>query len=251
MLFLKRINKPLRYSLIVVILISWQQAQGCELSENQFGRTVYKDCFLFKDQPQLKKPNLHIKSASISVAAGGGTGLGMSFEVSNNGQLDTDSSLFQLIHSFVPNNGEFDIETVAYVMSEDLMNNFHFDERLYQYVPLSHDKQRSAKLAAHASRQISLSPDFAPRFFLRDREQTYKVGLVIKVDEEISLSGSSGHGISGRVDHGEIIESDEFDNSYSTECLVYANTLTDLSEILHITHFHVNSDLNLPLISPC
>lgn len=241
-------------SLLFLLSLFWNQAQSCEISQDDSGRTIYTDCFLFEDQPQLKMPNLQVKSASISIALGptgyGDTGLDIGFEIINSGQADSDRGSFYTGYSYNGGNtmnGGFDVKTVVYAVSEDHSFNMHFDADQQQFVPYSQETHRVNKLVAGDSKYYYFGTAAGlPRFFLRDRNVTYKVGLLIKVDEP-HVTGVSTRG----VPHGEIVESDESDNNRTVECLVYGYNISDLSEILHIEHFHINNDLELPLIVPC
>lgn len=234
-------------SLLLLLSLYWSQAQSCEILQDDSGRTIYKDCFLFDDQPKLKMPNLQVKSASISIYPGSATGLDIGFEIINSGQADSNFGAFYSMYSLNGSNyGEFNIESTVYAVSEDHSFNMHYDNDLQQWMPYTQTTHRILKLAAGATRPFYYGTASSPRFFLKDRSLTYKVGMVIKVDEP-NVTGTSTRG----VPHGEVVESDESDNNRTVECLVYGNNLSDLSEIWHIEHFHINNDLELPLVSPC
>ncbi len=122
----------------------------------------------------------------------------------------------------------------------------HYDNYTQQWMPYSQQTHRINKLAAADTQAFYFGNSLSPRYFLHDRNMTYKLGLLIKVDEPNQASAST-RGQS----HGEVIESNESNNTRSVECLLYGENIKDLSEILPIRHFHINNDLELPLIGHC
>lgn len=234
--------------LLLLICLSWLPAQACELAQDAYGRYISKDCYLKKDQVEMKMADLQVTSATISLAPGGGTGFYIDFTIGNTGTADTDSGL-TFNSGFILGAGMskgFNVESTVYVVSEDLSLNLHYDEDTAQLMTYSQQNHRLTRLSAGARQSFIYGSPGSPRFHLYNRNMTYKIGLVIKVDEaQNTLSTTSGQS------HGEIIESDEFNNDRSIECLVYGYNISDLSEILNIPHFHINNDLELPLISPC
>lgn len=228
-----------RCSMALFLLLGWHQAQSCEISQDESGRTIFKDCFKRDDPPTLKMPNLQIKSASI-FASPGGPDLFFSFEIINSGQVDSDRVLFYPGYYINGRNSGFNIESTFYVVSEDNSFNYVYDYSLSQWMPFSKTKHRLNNLAAGDTKLYRSQGQYS----LWGRDMTYKVGLSIEVDKPQSSYIRS-------LAHGEIVESNEFDNSSSIECLVYGNNLSELSELLPIKHFHINNDLNLPLINPC
>ncbi len=233
--------------LLAALALAQSSAVACTFTKDALGRIVYTDCTIQQNTPQLRMPNLRVNSAVIDPAAGGGTGFVVGFDIINAGQADTDKSLAITLHYLdgQPPDG-FDIDTVVYVVSEDHRSNFHYDTATGQFMPYSPHSFRINRLAAGATHAFAFGDPFAPQFFLQDRSQTYKIGLVVEIDEPAGASSPLSS-----MQHGEIIESDESDNHYNLECLIYAEGLGDLTEIWEIAHFHVNNDLTLPLIPPC
>jgi hypothetical protein len=244
------INKMAVINSILVLLLSlsWVQVQGCEITQDEYGRYIFRDCYLKKDQPKIKMADLEVASATISLAAGSGTGFYIDYTITNTGSADTDSGLiFNSGYSIGGGTSKgFDVESTVYVVSEDLSLNLHYDEVTAQWMPYTQQDHRITRLAAADRQSFSYGRPGLPRFYLHDRNMTYKIGLTIKVDEPQTRTGSTRG-----MTHGEIVESDEFNNNRSIECLVYGNNISDLSEILSVRHFHINNDLNLPMISPC
>ncbi len=236
----------IKLSITFLLLIGWHQAQSCEITQNSLGMTVYIDCFKIDDQPKIKMPNLRVKSTSIQIAAGGGTGFEVGFEIENSGQQDSDRGLYYSGYSLNSYNPGFYVDTAVYAVSEDHSVNMHYDNDTSQWMPYTKTRTRINKLAAGSTWSYFFGSSASPRFFLYDRNLTYKIGLAIIVDDPHAFSSTT----SG-VSHGEVIESNESDNNLTYECLVYGYNISDLSEILSIKHFHINNDLNLPLVGPC
>lgn len=244
MIRITRRNIFAQYGLALFLLLGWQQTQSCEFTADNLGNYMFNDCFSHDEQPKVKMPNLRVSAAAIRVASGGGTGLDVWFEIINSGQADSDWNLS--FPGFFNSNGEFNIKHTLYVVSENNSLNRHFDADLSQWVSYSQTSSRENKFLAGATKLFTLSSTGSPRFFLMDRNQTYKIGLSIIIDDPSRLSGTISEAL-----HGEIIESHESDNYYSSECLVYGYDIADQSEILQIKHFHIDHDLNLPLVGRC
>lgn len=234
-----------KFSITFLLLLGWHQAQGCEITQNNLGMTIFTDCYKINEQPQIKLPNLRLKSTSINLAPGGGTAFDVGFVIENSGQQDSDRGLYYSGYSNSLNPG-FYIDSVVYAVSEDHSVNMHWDNDTLQWMPYTQTRARISRLAAGSTRTFQFGSPSFPRFFLYNRDLTYKIGLAIIVDDPHAFSTTTAS-----VPHGEVVESDESDNNLTYECLVYGYNISDLSEILHVEHFHINNDLNLPLIGPC
>jgi hypothetical protein len=243
------INKLTGINIILLLLISlnWIPVQGCEITQDDNGLYIFRDCYLRTEHLKMKMADLQVTGANISIASGGGTGLFINFSVTNRGTAATDSGLvFKSGYSLYNMSKGFNVESTVYVVSEDHSFNMHYDNDIRQWMPYSQQTQRVSRLDVGDSQAISFGSPGNPRFYLHDRNLTYKVGVAIKVDEPQTSSGST-RGLT----HGEIVESDESNNDLTLECLVYGSNISDLSEIFNVRHFHINNDLNLPMISPC
>ena len=229
---------------LLFLFLGWQQAQSCEITKSKFGKYMFNDCYILDDQPKVKMPNLRVSDSSLRIVPGGGTGLDVWFEIINSGQADSDwnASFAGLFN----NTGEFNIKYTVYAVSEDIRLNRIYDVDLSQWVSSSQTRTREHKLIAGATKLFRFGTTTSPRFSLMDRDQTYKLGLSIVIDQPSSFPGSIR-----KLLHGEIIESNESDNRFSLECLVYSENIGSLSEIFDVKHFHVNYDLKLPLIDHC
>lgn len=240
----KNISKKI--SVTFLLLFGWHSAQGCDITQNSLGNTIFDYCLVRENQHKLKMPNLRVKSTYISIVPGGGTGLEIGFEIENSGQLDSDKGYYYSGYSLNGHDPGFNFKSTVYIVSEGHSNNIHYDTHTAQWMPYSQTTQRINKLAAGNTEQFHFGTTGSPQFFLRDRDFTYKIGIVIQIDEPQLISTSTKG-----VAHGEVVESNEQDNDLNLECLVYGYNISDLSEILQVESFHINNDLNLPLVGPC
>lgn len=233
----KRRSFLLSVAAVFILNLRIDAAGACEVVLSEDGRELYVNCEMQDGSPDatVPLPNLRIDNLDASVT--GKTSFIMGFDVTNDSAIDTNKT-------FTPNFG-FTVEAIIYVVSADLLQNYHYDETLGQFVVVTRFQDRISNLRAYASKPYDFGTAQSPRFRLPDRNQTYKIGIVVTVDP-------TGVNAPTRVpSHGEVLESNERDNSAALECLIYGNDIENISPLREIPHFHVNSDPDLPLLPPC
>jgi hypothetical protein len=219
-------------------ILCMNAAQACRIIQidDELIVKISTDCTL-DHAPGSVLPNMRVEN--VILEGTNATGLFIQFSVANTSPTDSDKGI-----SFGSSNSTgFDVEAFINVTSEDGKSDYIYDYFAQQNLSSAHFMDRISSLGGYETKHYNLGSATDYQYHLPDRDKSYKIELIVGVDSPKPSSISSSY--------GDVLETNENDNSFRHECLILGKNVSDPSEILEIDVFHYENNKEMPVLPTC